>query len=175
MNNVHQILLIRIALLFLFLASGLVFADILKGKVVAVTDGDTVRVLDANKQQYKIRLLGIDAPEKRQPFGNKSKQSLSDLVFGKNMEVHYRKTDRYGRVLGKIVLNGLDINLEQIKRGFAWYYKKYEKSQEMGDRKKYFDAEVAARAAKVGLWTQSSELAVAPWDFRKNRGIAVAK
>jgi endonuclease YncB( thermonuclease family) len=94
-------------------------ANIIHGRVVGVSDGDSVTVIDANKTQYKIRLAGIDAPEKAQAYGQKSKQSLSDLVFGKQVDVEWSKRDRYGRTVGKLMLGGVDINLEQIKNGMA--------------------------------------------------------
>ena len=85
------------------------------GKVVGVSDGDTITVLDASKRQHKVRLDGIDAPESSQDFGSRAKQSLSDLVFGKTVTVLGSKKDRYGRTLGKVMLSdGKDINLEQI-------------------------------------------------------------
>ena len=94
-------------------------ADVLKGKVVGIYDGDTVTVLDAGNQQHKIRLAGIDAPEKRQALGNRSKEHLSDLVFGQMVDVDGDKIDRYQRTIGKILLNGRDVNLEQVRAGFA--------------------------------------------------------
>ena len=98
-------------------------AETLTGKVVRVIDGDTIVVLDADKVQHKIRLQGIDAPERHQAFGMKSKAYLSDLVAGKSVVVDYSKYDRYGRVLGKVIVNGKDVNLEQIEAGMAWHYK----------------------------------------------------
>ena len=98
----------------------------LNGRVVGVADGDTVTVLDASRQQHKIRLMGIDAPEKRMPYGNRSKQSLSDLIFDRQVQVEYNKKDRYGRTVGKIIVDGVDANLAQIKAGMAWHYKQYQ-------------------------------------------------
>lgn len=89
----------------LFGLSGLVFADVLVGQVVGVSDGDTITLLDANKTQHKIRLAGIDAPEKAQAFGQASKKSLSDLVYRKQVAVYWEKKDRYQRTLGKVTLN----------------------------------------------------------------------
>jgi len=85
-----------------------VTADTLQGRVVGIADGDTVTVLDAGQAQHKIRLMGIDAPEKKQAFGQRSKQHLSDLVFQKQVVVEYSKKDRYGRTLGKILIDGVD-------------------------------------------------------------------
>ncbi len=135
--------------------------------MVGVTDGDTITVLDADKVQHKIRLSGIDAPERKQSFGLRSKESLSELVFLKNVEVETRKRDRYGRVVGKVLANGADANLVQIQRGFAWHYKAYEGEQPAIDRKVYADAENEAKAAKRGLWFDSEP--VPPRDFRHMR------
>jgi len=141
------------------------FADrTLLGKVVGVHDGDTATVLDANKQQWKIRFNGIDAPELKMDFGNKSKQNLSDMIFGKEVKVVYNKFDKYGRTVGTVFINGMDVNLEQIKAGFAWHYKKYEEEQNEKDRKIYAEAEIAARDAKKGLWQMPNP--TAPWDYR---------
>ncbi|MDO8926470.1 MAG: thermonuclease family protein [Sideroxyarcus sp.] len=142
-------------------------ADTLQGRVVAVTDGDTVKVLDASNTQWKIRLMGIDAPEKKQAFGARSKANLSDLVFGKTVTVEYSKTDRYGRTVGKILVNGVDANLEQVKAGMAWHYKKYAKEQPFADRETYAEAEERSRAAQRGLWHDAES--VPPWDWRKSK------
>jgi endonuclease YncB( thermonuclease family) len=143
------------------------FAETLHGRVVSVADGDTVTVLDASNKQWKIRLAGIDAPEKKQPFGMKSKQNLSDLVFNKTVQVEYTKRDKYGRTIGKIVLDGADVNVEQIKAGLAWHYKAYQREQTPADRAFYAEAEITARAGKVGLWSEGE--AMAPWDFRHGK------
>jgi endonuclease YncB( thermonuclease family) len=104
-------------------------AATIEGKVVKVADGDTVTVLDADNKKHKVRLTGIDAPEKRQAYGNESTESLRNLVFLKTVTVQSFGTDRYKRELGKVLLNGLDVNLEQVKRGFAWHYKHYQRDQ----------------------------------------------
>jgi len=134
------------------------------GKVVGVHDGDTITVLDAEKNQYKIRFNGIDAPELKMDFGNKAKESLSDMVFGKEVTVVFSKRDKYNRIVANVYINGMDVNLEQIKRGFAWHYKKYQEEQTPKDRKDYADAEIAAKAAKKGLWLMENP--TPPWDYR---------
>ncbi len=134
------------------------------GKVVGVHDGDTATVLDKDKIQYKFRFNGIDAPELKQDFGNKSKEHLSDLIFGKEVTVIFNKVDKYGRFVGKIMVNGIDANLEQIKAGLAWHYKKYADEQSESDRKTYADAEIKARAAKLGLWVMPNPTPA--WDYR---------
>lgn len=150
---------------FLFIHSA--YADVLSGRVVGVADGDTITVLDSTNTQHKIRLGGIDAPEKKQAFGNVSKKSLSDLVFNKNVDVEWRKVDRYGRKVGKVMVNEEDINLEQINRGLAWFYKKYKGELEHEDRITYEQAQQEAEANQVGLWIDQSP--IPPWDFRKNQ------
>ena len=142
-------------------------ADTVTGNIVRIIDGDTVVVLDSNKVQYKIRLMGIDAPEKKQAYGKKSKDNLSDLVAGKFVVVEYDKLDRYQRIIGKIQLSGEDINLEQISSGMAWHYKKYQGEQSQVDRIKYSEAEVDARNTKRGLWHDSEP--IPPWDYRKSK------
>ena len=117
--------------------------------------------------QYKIRLAGIDAPEKKQAFGNVSKKSLLDLVFDKQVSVDWKKQDQYGRTVGKVMLNGIDINLEQIKRGVAWFYNKYPNELLLDDRIAYLHAQKTAEKNKIGLWSELRP--VAPWDFRKLR------
>ena len=140
-------------------------SKILQGKVVSVADGDTITVLDAEKNQHKIRLQGIDAPEKAQAFGAKSKQALYEMVHGKTVQVSFEKSDKYWRILGKVLLDGQDICHQQIKAGLAWHYKKYQNQQPLVDRDAYSASETAAKSEKLGLW--SDPRPVAPWDFRK--------
>ncbi len=142
-------------------------ADTLQGKVVSVADGDTITVLDGNKTQHKIRLQGIDAPEKAQAFGQKSKQSLNQLVHSKIVTVEFQKKDKYGRTVGKVILNGTDVCLEQIKLGMAWHYKQYQSEQPKEDRDTYAQAELTARTQAVGLWKDKSP--TSPWEFRRQR------
>lgn len=145
------------------------FADTLQGRVIAISDGDTVKVLDATNTEWKIRLLGIDAPEKKQAFGQKSKKHLSDLIFDKTVTVEYSKKDKYGRTVGKILAEGVDANLEQVKSGLAWHYKKYEREQSVDDRDLYAKAEEQARLVKRGLWVDAEP--TPPWDWRKEAKI----
>lgn len=134
------------------------------GKVVGVADGDTITVLDTSNRQHKIRFQGIDAPESAQAFGQRAKQNLSEMVFGKVVTVHADKTDKYGRTVGKVLLDGRDINLEQLRAGMAWFYRHYANELSDADRKSYDAAEAEARAAKRGLWADANPLP--PWDFR---------
>lgn len=150
-------------LLLLFLSPAQ--ADVLQARVVGVTDGDTITVLDANNNQYKIRLVGIDAPEKKQPFGQVSKQSLSDLVYNKTVLIDWSKLDRYDRILGKVWVNQTDANLEQIRRGLAWHFTKYAKEQLIEERTSYSRTQENAKSARVGLWAEPNP--IPPWDWRK--------
>lgn len=135
-------------------------------KVVKVVDGDTVNVLDQTRALHKIRLGGIYAPERKQAFGRKSTENLAKYVVGQNVEVEYNKRDRYGRIIGKLLMYGQDINQIQIKDGFAWHYKYYQKDQSELDRMLYSSAEIEARNKTIGLW---SAPAVPPWDYRRKK------
>ena len=152
-------------LLILFLFSHSAIAEILNAKVIGVYDGDTITVLDATNSQHKIRLAGIDAPGKRQAFGNASKKALSNLVFNKQVDVEWFKLDRYGRKVGKVIINGKDINLEQINLGMAWYFKKYKKELVLEDRLNYLHAQENAERDRLGLWLDLNP--IPPWDYRK--------
>lgn len=140
-------------------------AESLTGKVVGVTDGDTITILVAPKTQRTIRLAGIDAPEKLQAFGQRSKQSLSDLVFNREVTIETTKKDRYGRDIGKVLVDGLDANLEQVKRGLAWHYKVYQREQSVKDRVVYAEAEDEARRLRLGLWQEDQP--APPWEYRR--------
>jgi endonuclease YncB( thermonuclease family) len=142
------------------------------GKVVGVSDGDTITVLDEQKRQHKIRLDGIDAPESSQDFGSRSKQSLSDLVFGRVVTVASSKKDRYGRTVSKVTLDGRNINLEQINRGMAWFYRAYARELSRDDAVAYERAENDAKAGKRGLWADPSP--TPPWEFRRGGRTAKA-
>lgn len=144
--------------------SGLVLAGELVGQVVGVTDGDTITVVDDQRTQHKIRLAGIDAPEKAQAFGQRSKEVLSALVYGRRVTVETEKQDRYRRTVGKVVIDGRDANLAMVVAGMAWHYKKYEGEQSSSDRLLYADAEQGARDARFGLWRDAQP--TPPWDYR---------
>jgi endonuclease YncB( thermonuclease family) len=161
-QNPRHLSLLAVAL-FIVLSSRASAATI-EGEVVRVADGDTVTVLDSSKIQHIIRLAGIDAPEKGQPFSNRSKQNLSDLVFRKHVVVGYDKIDRYGRLVGKVRVNGSDANLEQLRAGLAWVFRQYEHELSAEDRKSYNEAELSSRAARRGLWSDPKPQP--PWQFR---------
>ncbi|MFM1907992.1 MAG: hypothetical protein RLZZ591_1669 [Pseudomonadota bacterium] len=152
------------AVVVLLLCGQVIYAATLTGRVVGVSDGDKVTVLDDQKVQHKIRLAGIDAPEKKQAFGWVSKDHLAKQVFSKFVTEDYAKSVKYGRLVGKILLDGQDVNIRQLQTGLAWHYKKYEAEQPPGDRLTYARAEQMAMDRRIGLWCDKSP--VAPWDFR---------
>ena len=154
-----------LAVLLVFLSAGSPYAADLVGKAVGVSDGDTIALLTSDNRQYKIRLTGIDAPEKTQAFGQAAKRNLSALVYNKQVKADCIGSDRYKRGLCKIILNGTDVNLAQIKSGHAWHYKKYQASQSPADRATYANAEDAAKREKIGLWADRSP--IPPWQYRK--------
>ena len=128
-------------------------------RVVGVADGDSLTCLTPEKKQVKVRLHGIDAPERGQPYGNRSKQTLSDLVFGKDVEVEDRGTDQFKRMIGRVAVDGVDVNREMVAAGMAWHYTRYDQSGKLRD------AEKAARDAKAGLWADPH--ACPPWEWRR--------
>jgi endonuclease YncB( thermonuclease family) len=139
--------------------------------VVGIADGDTITVLADSKAQHRIRLAGIDAPEKGQPFGNKSRQHLADLVADQRVTVEWHKRDRFGRIVGKVLRGGTDVCLEQVRAGMAWHFKKYAAEQSPEDRRTYAEVEDQARANKAGLWGDAR--AVPPWEFRRPQHISL--
>lgn len=129
-----------------------------EGEVVGITDGDTIRVM-MDGQPVRVRLSGIDAPEKAQPFGQAAKNALSDAVFGKRVRLGIHGQDRYGRRLADVFAGGDWINLRMVREGFAWRYTAYTHDQRL------IEAEVTARVGHFGLWTDPSP--VPPWEWRK--------
>lgn len=135
---------------------------IITGKVIKVADGDTITILDTQKAQKKIRLYGIDAPEKAQDFGNKSREKLATLVAGKDIAVTVIDIDRYGRNVGRINVDGKEVAEEMLKDGMVWLYTAYCKISECEHWK---ELETQAKTAKIGLWANPS--AQEPWLWRK--------
>ena len=133
-------------------------SEIIEGRVIGVHDGDTITLLLEGNQKLKIRLAQIDAPELDQAFGQQSKQSLSDMVFNRTIKVDKETTDKYGRTVGTLLVEGVDANKEQVKQGMAWVYKQY-----LHD-KSLIPLEETARQIKVGLWVDVNPLA--PWSYR---------
>lgn len=132
------------------------------GKVVAVLDGDTIEILDSENKTYRIRLNGIDCPEKAQAFGQKAKQFTSDQCFGKNVKILVHSTDRYGREIGDVVLeDGTVLNEELVASGYAWHYKQYSNDPVLAQ------LELEARKKKLGLWVDPNP--VPPWEYRRKK------
>jgi micrococcal nuclease len=143
------------AFILLFTLSGI---ETYTAKVIKITDGDTIVVLNRNMQQIKIRLEGIDCPESHQEFGEKARQATAGLCFGREVEIRKSGTDRYGRTLAFIYVGDVCVNKQLIIQGMAWHYKKYNHDPELAR------LEDQARMRKMGLWSQSYP--VAPWDWR---------
>ena len=143
---------------------------LLGGKVVGIADGDTFTVLDNKDIPRVVRMKGIDAPEKQQPFSSDSRRNLERLIAGKSVIIDWQKYDQHGRIVGKVLFNGDDICLEQIKAGLAWHYK-FEGEQSNSDRRLYSDAEQEARTQGLGLWQERDQ--IPPWVFRHDRGFTV--
>lgn len=154
---------LSIILVLSLLATTTTLAATLSGKVVSVADGDTITILTPDKQQVKIRLVEIDAPEKDQPYGQTSKKALSDLVFGKDVSVEWDKTDKYKRTLGRVFVGDTDVNLQQVKNGAAWAYMQY-----LSDEK-IKKAEEEARNSKAGIWALQADQIMPPWDWRHGK------
>ena len=169
---------IIICLISLFLYTP-ALADTLQGKVIKVADGDTVTIVDDSGTKHRIRLMGIDAPEKNQPYGDVSTQGLVELVSGKTVTIEYEKRDRYKRIAGKVLVDPqgevfcmaldcvkkIDAGLEQIKAGMAWHYKYYQMEQSEEDRRLYSEAELEAREKPIELWKDKEPMA--PWEWRR--------
>ena len=171
--------LLSLTFLLFFSIPSLVLAATLQGKVIKVADGDTITIMDNAGDKHRITLGGIDAPEKDQPYGEESTQSLLELTSGKTVVIEYEKRDRYKRIIGKVLVDPpgevfcmaldcvkkIDAGLEQIKKGLAWHYKKYQGEQSVEDRGTYGVAEVEAREKELGLWKNSEPMA--PWEWRR--------
>ena len=156
-----------LALLLFGLWSFTASADILEGRVAGVADGDTITLLDGNQQQHKICLAGIDAPEKAQPYGQRSKQYLADLAFGKDAKADCFKVDRYNRDVCTVHVGGKDVGPAQLDAGLAWWFRKYAHEQPPKDRVDYQAAEDTAAADRTGLWQDKNP--VPPWEWRHKR------
>lgn len=148
-------------LILIFLLSNISFANDITGKVISIADGDTLTILTSDKKQVKIRLAHIDAPEKKQDFGEKSKQNLANLCFGKNAIAKIQSKDRYKRLIAEVFCDGENANLQQVKSGLAWHYKTYSKN------KIYANAELEAKEQNLGLWILKNPMP--PWKFRKSK------
>jgi len=137
----------------------------LTGKVIRVTDGDSITVLDVEKAQYKIRLAGIDAPERKQPYGKVARQFLAKQVFKKQVCVSWYKRDKYKRLVGVVSIDGEDMNLKLLSAGLGWHYKQYQSEQSASDRVRYSEAQESAEDDNVGLWRDRNP--IPPWLWRR--------
>jgi micrococcal nuclease len=129
--------------------------------VIGVTDGDTLSVRCGNATPVKIRLSGIDAPERRQSYGTRSRQSLADLCFRRDATYEVQDIDRYGRTVAVVTCNGVEANRHQVETGMAWVYSRYNKDRELPALQEQ------AKAAKRGLWADPQP--VPPWEFRRKK------
>jgi endonuclease YncB( thermonuclease family) len=145
---------------------------LLKGKVIGILDGDTITILDSKKEEHRIRLAEIDAPERGQPFGKKSKETLSNLIFQKEVKVYWDTKDRFhwktksketkkGRIIGTVYKNNLDINKIMIQKGMAWHYKSFSKSEILAKEERN------AQKNKLGIWSLNNP--IPPWEYRRKR------
>jgi len=135
----------------------------LRGRVVAIADGDTLTLLTPEKQQVKVRLAEIDTPERRQPYGTRARQALSDLAFRKEARVVVQDTDRYGRTVGRVWVGRTDVNAEMVRRGVAWAYRRYSRDPAL------LVLEQEAREGRRGLWALPEAERVPPWDWRRQK------
>jgi endonuclease YncB( thermonuclease family) len=149
------------ATLLLALTSPLALAADISCKVVGISDGDTFTCLAAGNKQVKVRMAEIDTPESKQPYGTRSRQALSDLVFGKQVTLRVQDTDRYGRTVARAFAGGTDVNAELVRQGAAWVYRQYSKDRSL------IGLEEQARAAKRGLWALPESERMPPWEWRK--------
>jgi endonuclease YncB( thermonuclease family) len=153
-------ILFAIALMVLSTA---VSSATVEGQVVAITDGDTIKILTATKQQIKVRLADIDTPERGQPYGRKARQVLGDKIHRRQVEVEEVTTDRYQRLVGRVFLDGRNINAEMVEDGAAWVYRKYSSDPHL------LELERQAREQGRGLWALQPDQRVPPWEWRKMR------
>lgn len=147
--------------------STLLQASTFEGRVVAVSDGDTIQILTNQQKKIKIRLIYIDAPERDQPYGQKAKQILSEWIYDQWVVANSDEKDQYGRALAKIYLGDEYINARLIEGGHAWVYKHYAQGQ-----KKLFELEDEARAEKRGLWALPPDQRIPPWEWRRKEAPA---
>lgn len=157
-TNLHG--LVRSLVFGLLLLAGTAAAA--SGKVVSVSDGDTVKVLLQGNRQVKVRLWGIDAPESGQAFGKNAKRALAELVAGQLVDLDEKGRDRYGRTLATVQLQGVNVNEEMVRLGWAWWYRNY-----APEAKALEAAEIEARAAGRGLWADKG--GVPPWEWRAQK------
>ena len=156
---VKQIRTVYFFALLVFSVDPAVFAATYSGTVVGVTDGDTIKIV-VGRTQHKIRLAEIDTPEKGQPYGKKAKQALSRPVFGETVNVEQKDIDRYHRIVGRVYVDGVDVNAEMVRGGHACVYRKYATDQAL------YVMEGGAKRDRRGLWALPEAERVPPWEWR---------
>lgn len=142
-------------------------AHTLRGRAVSVSDGDTISIVDAANHLDRIRLAAIDAPEYAQAYSAVSRRMLAARVLHRDVVVQWSTRDRYGRIVGKVIVDGVDVNLAQVADGMAWHYRHYRREQSRDDAQAYATAEAWARKRGLGLWADPRP--VPPWTFRHER------
>jgi endonuclease YncB( thermonuclease family) len=157
-----MIALFRGLCLALLLAGTPAFAEELTGRVVGISDGDTLTLLTDNRRQIRVRLAAIDAPEAHQPYGNRARQALSALVFQRRVRVVVTDTDRYRRKVGRVIAGGTDVNATMVRLGAAWVYRHYNHDPGL------LRLEAEARAARRGLWALPASQRQPPWEWRRH-------
>ncbi len=171
---------IGVAFFVLFcLASFPGFAETMEGRIVRIVDGDTLILLDADDTQHRVRLSGIDTPERKQPFGNRAKQNISRLTGMQDARLEWYKKNRWQRLIGTVWVvspdsqcqhkecpKTLDVGMDQLTQGIAWHFKRYAHEQPEEERERYSFAEHEARGKRVGLWGDPNP--VPPWEWRKH-------
>lgn len=152
-------------LLFLFIIALLTSCDpnsnTITGEVVSVADGDTFTMKTITNEKIKVRLYGIDAPERGQDFGTKSRQLLNDLCYGKVVEVTVEDIDQYDRTLGTVYVDGINVNEEMVRKGLAWYYSHFV------DNPRLDSLEQVAKSEKLNIWSKKNPMS--PFEFRKKK------
>lgn len=161
---------VRLLIIFFLVFAGLLSAEIQTGLCVGVSDGDTITMLTRSKEQIKVRLHGIDAPESRQDFGLQAREKLSSLLYGKQLTVYIASIDRFGRSVGKVYTGNLNANEEMVRCGLAWHYVRYAPNDDILSA-----AEKEARERRLGLWAQPQPTPPVQWRRKKNISETVAK
>jgi endonuclease YncB( thermonuclease family) len=146
---------------------------VIHARCIGIHDGDTITVLVEGSQQLKIRLGFIDAPELGQAFGQRAKHAMTELVFGKDVELRVYGLDKYGRTLATVFVDGKDVCLEEVRRGYAWVYQRYIGQAPADILASYQQAEIEARAQRCGLWQQQNPVPVPPWEWRHSESMPI--
>ena len=164
MRRANQRIFLPLFVLLLLSVPASSQTDTFTGKVVSVSDGDTISVMRTGRA-VKVRLHGIDCPEKKQPYGTRAKRFTSDMAFGMEVEIRVQTTDRYGRIVGEVILpDGLSLNKQLVYLGLAWWYRKYAPND-----RTLKALEEGARAEKKGLWADKNP--VPPWEWRQGKSV----